>query len=146
MNKNFAVCILSYNREEYLDKTIGSFKKINFPPNKIFIYDDLSNFSKNRAKILKKYNQYNFIINYKRLGLSKNISNILKLKKYDYVLLFEDHDLIHRDYFKEINKIIEINPDLSFIVTERLYIDKNDNLIKKSKPKIHICGSCIEIF
>lgn len=134
MKNNFAVCILSYNREKYLDKTLKSFDRINFPKKNIYIFDDKSDFVLDRKRVLNKYKKYNFNINKKKIGLSKNISNIINLKNFDYILLFEDHDLIHKNYFKEIEKILQKEKDISFIVTERLYINDHDHLIKKSIP------------
>ena len=135
MKNNFAVCILSFNRENYLDRTLRSFDEINFPKKNIYIFDDRSDFVFDRKRVLNKYKKYNFKINKKRVGLSKNISNIINLKNFDYILLFEDHDLIHKNYFKEIEKILnkDNHNEISFVVTERLYINNNDKLIKKSK-------------
>jgi hypothetical protein len=129
---NFAVCILSYNREIDLKKTLHSFDKIGFPSKNIFIFDDNSIF--NDKNSLEFFKRYNFIVNKKNIGLSKNISNINKLNNFNYILLFEDHDLIHPEFFNETSKVFKKNKDLAFIVTERVYIDKNDNIIKKSKP------------
>ena len=40
MKNNFAVCILSYNRENYLDRTLRSFDEINFQKKYIFLTID----------------------------------------------------------------------------------------------------------
>ncbi len=132
MKINFAVCILSFNRFKYLKKTLRSFDKINFKSKNIFIFDDKSDFSKDKNLVKKNFSKYNFVINKKRLNLSANIGNLIKLKNFDYILLFEDHDLIHKEYFKIIENIIKKNNDFAFIVSERIYIDSNNKIIRRS--------------
>lgn len=107
---------------KYLKTCILSLKKQKIK-SRILIYT-----SQNSKKI--KYYSKRFkikLIQKKRINIATDWNNALKSSKSQWVTLVHDDDIYHKNYFEEVNKILN-NPDskdISIIFTNYLEIRNN---------------------
>jgi cellulose synthase/poly-beta-1,6-N-acetylglucosamine synthase-like glycosyltransferase len=102
MRENLSVIIPAHNEEKYIEKTIISLYKNNFPFELIIVCDSCLD---NTKKIAKKYTSKVYEVDFRNISKTRNFG---AKKCLGNVLIFNDADtLVSKDYLKEISKGIK---------------------------------------
>ena len=107
INKPIFLAIRSYNRPEYLEKTLTSIKKSDTSLcNNIIIYDDCST-DKETLRMLKESEElYTVIYNKKNKGCKQSYLNLLKYikknVKYGYVCIVDNDILVKKQWLNKL--------------------------------------------
>jgi glycosyltransferase involved in cell wall biosynthesis len=98
-NPSITVCILTYNRVNYLQKTINSALSQKYKNKTILVLDDCSTDDTKALlnKIAKDNKDVSFISNEINLGLSANFSKAINFVTTDLVLFIGDDDIFIND-------------------------------------------------
>lgn len=152
--ENICVIMLTYNREEYVERTIESLYKRAGKKFDLYLFDDNSN-SSFFKKVNYLKNKYNFKIfkNSSTLGIYKNFfSNITKIKKeYDYyVKLDSDIEILSDNFFSSLlpvfkhpQNIAGITPRVEGILNSDRYVSNisfyGGHVIKVNAPIVYGC-------
>jgi len=114
-NNKFGIILTTFNRYEYLEKTLETLSKTNFLPNTIIkIFDDCSTENKviellnnfnlidNNVKLIKIFNKNNLGSkeNYKRSIISFENDDI------DYIVNLDSDCLLNKDWLIKLNQLI----------------------------------------
>jgi len=129
-NKKVAVCILTYNRKNFLERTIDSVLNSNSKNYEIFVFNDNSTDGTNeylelmeKKGFLKEYRQN------KNVGLYKNANTIIENINAEYCLMLNDDDLLDKDYIEETLRTANLDDDISIVGTAWNKINENDEII-----------------
>jgi glycosyltransferase involved in cell wall biosynthesis len=110
----YEVFILTYNRKEYLKYAINSILTQSFKPHRLTIIDNGS--IDGTSDICQEY-QNNGVI-YIRNTANNQFGvweQIKKIVDSDYLMIFHDDDLLHFDYLKNVNEIIQCKNNVVMI-------------------------------
>jgi glycosyltransferase involved in cell wall biosynthesis len=131
-NKKIAVCIMTYNRINFLEKTINSVLNSQFNNYSIFVFNDNSNDGTfNYLASLEKNKTITAVNNTNTLGQFQNANYILENLKSEYIMILHDDDLIKQNYLKSSFELIEADKEISFIGTGWNIIDEYGNIIQE---------------
>ena len=126
-NYLFSVIIPTYNQCQYLKKAISSVINQKYNNFEIIIIDNYSDddtekiireFKNNKIKYLKKKN--NGVI-----GLSRNEG--IKVSSGDWIAFLDSDDIWYENKLEEINKFLQLNPNVDVITNDEKIINKNTN-------------------
>lgn len=147
MNNNIAICIVTYNHQDYIEKAVSSVlsQKTN-QDFKIFISDDASTDNTNLIceELKKKHpDEIFFFTNNVNLGLVKNTLNLLKIilnEGFTYIAMLDGDDYWIDDlklqkqvnYFKEYSNVGLIHTNNEILL--------NDNIIEHKPKKNPLSG------
>lgn len=119
------ICLLirSYNRPEYLQKTINSILKSDYKMcKKCIIYDDGSSDNETK-KILEKYEKDFIVIKNKNKGIKHSFIDALRFIKNntncDYICTIDNDCLVNKDFIKKLYntyKKIKLENKLKYIL------------------------------
>ena len=137
--KNIDVFILSYNREQFLVKTIESLFNQTVKPSKITIFDNGS--SKNLIEKIKNLDDERIILKTtnKNKAVNWNYTRAIKEAKADYTVLFHDDDIIHFQFLEHVIKAINKFPGIGLICSGMLQSKIPESLkMKNFKTKFKL--------
>jgi hypothetical protein len=117
--------VMTGKNAPYLENCLRSLKNQILKSN-IIIYT--SQTSKKIFYLSKKFN-IKLIIK-KRINIATDWNNALKASNSNWVTLAHDDDIYHKNYFKEIYKVIKENNNIQLVFTNYLQI-KNNKINKK---------------
>jgi len=128
------ICIPTFNRAEYLDvcldSIVNAISKINFP---IYISDNASTDGTEGviSEYKKRYHRIVHVRNETNLGLYRNILNVIKLAKTEYIWLMGDDDAIKEDSIDII--ISNLKKGYDYIIVNSTAYDSKLEKAKSSK-------------
>lgn len=132
------ICIPTFNRAEYLDvcldSIVNAISKINFP---IYISDNASTDGTEGviSEYKKRYHRIVHVRNETNRGLYRNILNVIKLAKTEYIWLMGDDDAIKEDSIDII--ISNLKKGYDYIIVNSTPYDEK---LEKAKPdKVITC-------
>lgn len=133
-NNKLGICIPTYNRDKYIDKCLDSitreFRDYEYP---IYISDNCSD--DNTEFIVRSYQKrfenITYFKNHSNLGMYKNILNVIKLARTEYVWLLGDDDAIQKDSLERVVKAIGQGYD--YVVLNSVPYDSNLEMNKGKK-------------
>lgn len=131
-SEKIAICILTYNRINFLKKTIDSVLSSKFKNYRIFVFNDNSSDGTYDFLNLLDKNKTITAINHKdNLGLFKNANYIIENIKSEYIIFLCDDDTINQSHLEYSFKLIESDKNISIVGTGWSMIDKDNNLVKE---------------
>jgi glycosyltransferase involved in cell wall biosynthesis len=120
----------SYNQENYIEQTILSVLKQNYPNLEYFIIDGGS--TDNSVNIIKKYsNQITWWISEKDNGQSHAINKGLQRASGDFVVWLNSDDTFEPKALRLIGDIAAAHPDAGLIIGNGSIIDKEGRYIRR---------------
>ncbi|MCK5033130.1 MAG: glycosyltransferase family 2 protein [Calditrichia bacterium] len=127
-----SVGIPVFNEDKYLDQTLESLFKQDYPNFEIIISDNAS--TDNTGKITEKYRKlYPEILKYyrndKNIGSILNFSRVLEVASGEFFMWAGSHDLLSHCYISESVKVLESNLNVVSIYPRTIWIDQNDNVL-----------------
>jgi hypothetical protein len=69
------------------------------------------------------------------VGLSGNLEKCLSVKGYDYIVVFEDHDIAEPNFISCLKSFAESYPKAALIIPERKYINSDGEYLYSSRPR-----------
>ena len=118
---NMEIIIPTWNRCEYLDRTLSQFAESPFSNNKITIIDN--NSTDNTPEICEKYKKVfpnlKIVRNNKNIGLSANILRCFEFAEEKYLWLLGDNDNYDFSDCSELIDVLE-NSDFDLIIVENV--------------------------
>jgi glycosyltransferase involved in cell wall biosynthesis len=150
-NPILSFCIPTYNRVYRLLECVNSIRELNFKNIEIIVSDNNSEDKTEEVikKLALKDKRIKYFKNKKNVGLTKNVVEVLKRGKGEYVYLTSDEDIINKQFFinkfhlfkkKEYSLIlgsIYNKNSHSFYVKEIDKCYKNNKKIKKMNNRIY---------
>lgn len=127
-----SIVIPTYNGERFIESAIKSVLSQTLKPFEIIVSDD--NSKDNTIAICKKYSdKIKIHINHNGpSGFVNGWNNALSLASGDFLSILHQDDILAPDFIEEINKAINVYPDVKQFVTPCNYIDENGNIIRES--------------
>ncbi len=130
-NHKISVCILTYNRLEFLKKSISSVLDSNSNNFKLYVFNDNSNDGTKEYLEKLHFKKHLVAINHnKNLGLGLNSNYIIKFINSKYCLMLHDDDTIEPNYLGETLSLMEVDSEISMVGTGWHIIDANGEILK----------------
>jgi glycosyltransferase involved in cell wall biosynthesis len=131
-----AVCIPTFNRSDDLIICLRSLLATRIKPSDIFVFDNYSS-REHKYKISQFMDQHsiNVTFNDENIGLSRNLEKCLAVIDYDYLIIFEDHDVAEPNFISCLKSFAKNYPNASLIVPERKYINSDGKYLSSSRPR-----------
>lgn len=128
MSFRLSICIPTFNRGKYLNNLLNSiYNTDTYFLKKIEVCISDNNSSDETEEIVNSY-RTKLDIKYKKnetnIGLAKNILEVVEMAKGEFVWILGDDDLILKNSFERLDKIINLNPDIDFVYTNAYNISK----------------------
>ena len=124
-----SICIPSYNRPEFLKRTLTSIIGQTKKPYEVIVMDDASSEDMSEVKKICKENCFRFINNDSNIGLMKNFNNVIMQATGDYLALVHNDDLLSRYYIEEIEKFIRKYSGYNVYTTNGIGINEKNEVI-----------------
>lgn len=125
----FSIIVPVYNVENYIRECLESIKNQTYKDYEVIIVNDGT--KDNSIEIAKEYPFK--IINQKNQGLSVARNTGVKHAKGEYILFLDADDYLEKDTLKEIEKVLDNNPDIVRFQIKEVYEDgKEINYPEKS--------------
>lgn len=119
MNKQpyVSICVPSFNRAHTIKSAILSVINQTFKDIEIVVVDNAS--IDNTAEVVAsiKDPRLRYLRNKMNIGLPGNANRCFIEAKGEFILLFEDHDLMHPDMVRQLVELLEREPDMAFAAT-----------------------------
>lgn len=132
MSPGISICLPNYNGADYLAEAIESVLVQSYSDFELLIGDDGS--SDNSREIIASYVRKDprivFWTNEERLGLFGNYNACLKKAKGRYIKPFAHDDLLEPDALSRLSAVLEGNPDVSLVSSERRWIGSRGETIE----------------
>ena len=124
-----SICIPSYNRPDFLKKTLTSIINQTNKPYEVVVMDDCSSEDMSDIKKICLENNFRYIENNKNIGLMKNFNNVLMQAKGDYLALVHNDDLLSIYYIEEVEKFIQKYPNYKVYTVNGIGINEKKEVI-----------------
>ena len=125
-----AVCVLTYNRIDYLKKTIDSVLNNSLKEYDLIVINDVARDGTNEyLEALEKDEILREVRNNKNFGQFKNANYILSSVVSEYCIILHDDDTLEPDHLKEVFDLAETDNDISIVATGWNGIDENGEII-----------------
>ena len=130
------VCIPTFNRSHDLIVCLKSLMETSIKESDIFIFDNNSN-QEHVERIIEFTKQYriNFTSNKENVGLSGNLEKCLLVRGYEYIVIFEDHDVAEPKFISCLQSYAKKYPNAALIIPERKYINSGGEYLHSSIPR-----------
>lgn len=146
--KKLSICIPSYNRANKLEELLLSILSQDYKDYEILIVEDFSPERKQISEIVKKFQsiykkiEIRYFENEYNLGYDKNCRRIIELAKGEYCFFMGNDDLINKDAFNSIEKILNSYSNIGVIVrsyaTFKKSNDKLEEIFRYSKKELYL--------
>lgn len=130
------MCIPTYNRSQELIKCLTSLLAAGVNDKDIYIFDNNSELI--HKENISRYTSgrcFNVIFNGYNVGLSGNLTKCLSVDGYDYIVIFEDHDIAKPEFISSLMTFVHAYPNAALIVPERDYISDTGCYLYSSTPR-----------
>lgn len=125
-----SIIIPSFNQCSYIEKTICSLLNQTYPNIELILIDGGS--KDNTLEIIDKYKHFfSYWVSEKDKGQSNAINKGLNKASGKYVTWLCSDDILIPEAISIMVKALEDNPDASLVYGGGVFIDENDNVIKK---------------
>jgi glycosyltransferase involved in cell wall biosynthesis len=132
--KLVSVIIPCYNASSFIEATIRSILEQTYPAIEIIVLNDGS--TDNSADIIGKIRDERItLINKPNSGVSNTRNQGLGLAKGEYIVFFDNDDLMEKNFISERAGFLDKNPATDFCCGEVLYIDINDQPISPASKQ-----------
>jgi glycosyltransferase involved in cell wall biosynthesis len=135
MKGSVSVCIPAF-RHQFLATAIESILSQTQPVEEIIVVDDCS--PEDLSSLVEKYARYGvrYIRNEHNLGIPDNYNFALSRASSDYVMIFEDHDVMLPSFIELHAGLLDEDPQISFVFSASSCIDETGNIIKNYKKDL----------
>ncbi|WP_320046299.1 glycosyltransferase family 2 protein [uncultured Ilyobacter sp.] len=139
-NKNPAltIAIPTYKRPLLLKEALDSaLNQIDYIDYEVIVVDNDSDSDTETEKLIKSYNNPKLLYykNEVNLGLVGNWNRCIELARGKWYSMLHDDDLLAETFLKEAVKVLDKNPNISFLKVNNLILDERD-LTKKDRLKL----------
>lgn len=135
MNNNVKITVITptFNRANLIAKTIESILSQTYKNFEYYILDDGS--TDNTREIVEPYLKDKRVkyLYHENAGEPATVNWGWSLAKGEYFTQINSYDIVDKDLFKEIVKVMDENKDKIVAYTDYNFIDENDNIISKQK-------------
>ena len=135
MNNNVKITVITptFNRANLIAKTIESILSQTYKNFEYYILDDGS--TDNTREIVEPYLKDKRVkyLYHENAGEPATVNWGWSLAKGEYFTQINSDDIVDKDLFKEIVKVMDKRPDKVVAYTDYEFIDENDNVISKIK-------------
>lgn len=127
------IFVVTYNRANYLKKSIKSILDQTYHKFNLIIIDNCS--TDNTKQIVNEFHdsRIQYICHEKNIGGIGNINYAMTHAKSEYFMVFHDDDIMYETLVEDELNILENNKDISAISCKSDYIDKEDRKIGREK-------------
>lgn len=134
-NKRIAVCILTYNRLEFLQRTLNSALDSSCKDFHIYVFNDNSTDGTSEyLKELDKQKDYITVINNEEnLGQFRNANSVLDSIESEFIMFLHDDDKIGNKHLKNCLELIDRDEDIAVVGTGWQMIDAEGKIIQINK-------------
>jgi glycosyltransferase involved in cell wall biosynthesis len=139
-NSSFSVIVPTYNVQDYICKALDSIFAQDYDNFEVIVVDDAS--TDDTALKIEEYiacereccnnERIKFIKCETNRGLSTVREEGLKLAKNEWILFLDSDDWYNKGLFKELNKVIQNNPNINIIEFNFNYVYKDEKHKKKA--------------
>lgn len=123
------IAIPTYKRPDLLKESIDSaLNQIGYENYEVIVVDNEIESNTETEKLIKSYNNPKLFYykNEKNLGMTGNWNRCLELARGKWYTMLHDDDLLSSNYLKEMLKILNKNPKISFLSAARTHLDERD--------------------
>ena len=114
----------TYNRAEYLTRTINCILSQTYKDFELIIYDDGS--SDSTIEILESYNDERLsYVSFENQGPPAPLNYIYKKAKGDFIIILHDHDIFSDVLIENCVKVLEENPQAGFVLPGGGFVDSD---------------------
>jgi glycosyltransferase involved in cell wall biosynthesis len=119
------VVMTTYNRAEYIASAVQSILNQTYQQFHFIILDNCS--TDHTEQVIKSINdsRIRYIKNEKNIGFVSNTNKAIELCETEYLSIVHDDDIFKSHFLETEMKIMEQNPLLSIVGSNRTYIDEN---------------------
>lgn len=147
MNNKLSIIIPTYNRLNYLKKTLGDLKSQLNDDMEIIVYVNKSKDETrkyyNHIKKDKNFKDLNFFFQKKNVGPIKNLYDSMEKAKHDYVLILSDDDKVEIGFIDRVFKLINEFPEVGVFLHKKNFPQKKNkfrySLVPKGKQAVYKC-------
>lgn len=139
IDKKVSICVLFYNQEKFVERTLNSLLKQDYKEYEIIIRDDCSNDS--TQQVIKNFldnnefynNNIDIKVDYgnKNLGIIKSLNKTLAMCTGEIIVLCGGDDISMKDRLSKSVKFIT-KYDVDMVACDAKVIDENDNILLES--------------
>ncbi len=146
MIPTFSVIIPTYNRENFIKKSVDSVLNQSFQDFELIVVDDGSN--DNTGEVLNGYLNKLIYIYQENKGPSSARNRGLEKAQGKYIAFLDSDDKWTKNKLKEVNKCIIANPEIKIFHTQEKWYKKgkiHNPKRKHRKPEGYIFENCLRI-
>lgn len=107
----------TYNRARFVGASIESALRQSYRNIEVVVVDDVSSDETEAAVRAAADSRVRYMRNEANLGVPENLNEAFSRARGEYVILFEDHDLLHPDFVSRCVELLEVHPSISFVAT-----------------------------
>lgn len=107
----------TYNRARFVGASIESALRQSYRNIEVVVVDDVSPDGTEATVRSVADSRLRYTRNEVNLGVPENLNKAFSLARGKYVILFEDHDLLHPDFVSRCVALLEAHPAVSFVAT-----------------------------
>lgn len=124
MEPRVTIGMPTYNRVEYLQRTINSILNQTYKDFELLIYDDGS--SDNTLVLLESYNDKRLsYVSFKNQGPPKPLNYIYEKAKGEFIIILHDHDIFSKKLIEKCVIAFKENPHAGFVLPGGGFIDQD---------------------
>lgn len=129
-----------FNSEKYLSKTIKSILNQSYGNIELIISDNASTDSTPMicADFKKKDNRVKYYRNHRNFGVVENQNKVASLATSKYFKWTSSSDFIGHEFIQNCVKVLEADHEVILCSTSTIFIDENDNIIRKVKEDYNL--------
>ena len=126
-----SVCVPTYNRAHYFNKTIQFILNQTFSDFELIIVDNASEDTTEEVvrKFMEKDNRIRYYKNAKNIGMYPNWNRAIELATGDYIAIFHDDDVYHPTILEKEVALLDAHSNVGLVDTGGYVVDEEDNKI-----------------
>lgn len=138
MNTRLTLGIPMYNEKQWIDKTLGSILDQSYSDFQLIVLDDESSDSSYQiaSEFASKDNRITLLRNRRNLGNLETFLKILKLVNTELFGWVGAHDLLDRNYIRELVRALDDKPEINYVYGNLCFIDEIGNLSGRDMEQI----------
>jgi glycosyltransferase involved in cell wall biosynthesis len=137
MNKLVTIGVPVYKRLEYLPNVLRIIASQDYPNIELLVSDNGMNGAAVPAIVDKHYPKpYRFRQNPSTVSCSKHFNQLIENASGEYFIVLADDDEISPNYVSELIRTSEKHPEASAVLAREETVDKDGNVIRKSKDTV----------
>lgn len=131
MSIKTSIIITNYNNAQYIGRAIRSCLKQTAPSDsyEIIVVDDCS--TDESYEVLRAFPQVKATLLEKNVGVAEASNEGIRQALGKYIIRVDSDDYINENTILFLTELMEWNPDLGFVYTDHLRVDKDEKVIER---------------